>query len=130
MGKYKIVGMAVLVAGFLVGSMYGVSLAQEEGEEGIVAEEETEFSWGTAKKISSNQIVVTEWDTDRFEEVDVVYTIDPKVKLKNVNSLKDIAAGDKVEIDYVIKDDKRIAKVIVVEKTSVVEVEEIKEELE
>ena len=129
MGKYKIVGMAVLVAGFLVGSMYGVSLAQEEGEEGIVAEEETEFSWGTAKKISSNQIVVTEWDTDRSEEVDVVYIIDSKVELKNVNSLKDIAAGDKVEIDYVVKDDKRVVKVIVVEKIKL-EVEEIKEELE
>ena len=133
MGKYRVV-MAVLVLGLLVGSMYGVSLAQEEGEEGIVAEEEIEYSWGTAKKISSDQIVVSEWDTDRSEEVDVGYIIDPKVKFKNVKLLKDIAVGDGVDIDYVVRDGKKIAKVIVVNKPSEVEeaaeAEEVEEELE
>ena len=135
MGKYKI-GIAVLVAGLLVGSMYGVSLAQEEVEEEIVVEEEIEYSWGTAKKISSGQIVVSEWDTDSSEKVDVAYIIDPKVKFKNVKSLKDITVGDGVDIDYVVRDDKRVAKVIVVSKPSEVEeaaeteVEEVEEKLE
>ena len=129
MGKYRVM-LAVLVLGLLVGSMYGVSLAQEEGEEEIVAEEEIEYSWGTVKEISSDQIVVSEWDTDKSEEVDVVYIIDPKVRLKDVKSLKDIAVGDSVDIDYVVRDGKRVAKVIIVEKTSVAEAEEIEEELE
>ena len=101
---------AVLVLGFLMCSVSGVSLAQEE--------EKTEYSWGKVSSASSSQIVVREYDYDSDEDVDVTYTIDPKAELKNVDSLKSIAVGDSVDIEYVVKDGKKVAKVIAVEKSS------------
>jgi len=40
------------------------------------------------------------------------------VELQNVDSLEGIAVGDTVDIDYVIRDDNRVAKVISIEKIS------------
>ncbi len=108
MKRYLVV--AVVLALGLVFSVSGVSLAQEE--------EEAEYSWGTVSSISSNQIVVSEYNYDTEENIDVVYTLDPKMELKNVNSLKDIAVGDSVDIEYAVRDDKKVAKVITVEKSS------------
>ena len=101
---------AVLVLGFLMCSVSDISLAQEE--------EELEYSWGTVRSLSSNKLVVTEYDYDSDEVVDVTYTVDPKVDLKNVDSLKSIAVGDGIEIEYVVIGDKKVAKIITVEKPS------------
>lgn len=111
MKNYLVVAVSVL--GFLISSASGALLAQEE--------EEVKYSWGTVNSVSSNQIIVAEYVYSSDEEVDVTYTIDPKVELKNINSLKDIAVGDSVDIDYVITKGKRVAKVITVEKASVEE---------
>ena len=109
MKRYLVVA-AILVLSLSVCFLSSMSLAQEE--------EEMEYSWGTVSKVSSNQIVVPQYDYESGEEVDVTYTVDPNVELENVDSLKSIAVGDNVDINYVIKGDKRIAKVITVEKTS------------
>lgn len=109
MKRYLVVA-AVLVLGFLMCSVSGVSLAQEE--------EELEYSWGIVSSVSSNQIVVTEYDYDSDEEVDATYTVDPQADIRNVESLKDIKVGDSIEIDYVVSAGKKVAKIIAVEKPS------------
>ncbi len=81
-------------------------------------EEDVEYSWGTVKSISSNEIVVTEYDYDKDEDVEVTYSIDPKVELEGVKTLKDITVGDSLDIKYVIQGGKKIAKVITVEEPS------------
>ncbi|MBL7132091.1 MAG: hypothetical protein ISS45_11950 [Candidatus Omnitrophica bacterium] len=107
----KYLGIAiVLMLGFLMCSTPGISLAQEE--------EETEYSWGAVSSVSSNQVVITEYDYDSDEGVEVTYTVDPNAELKNVDSLKDIAAGDNVDIEYVVRNGKKVAKIITVEKSS------------
>ena len=103
---------AVLALGFLICS--GISLAQEEEE----TVEETDYSWGTVSSVSSGQIVITEYDYDTDEKVEVTYSIDPNVKLHNVNSLKEIAVGNDIWIDYVIREDKNVAMGIEVKKPS------------
>ncbi len=107
--KRYIMGAMVLAFLFLMCYMSGVSLAQEE---------EVEYSWGRVSSLSSNQIIVKEYDYESDEEVDVTYAIDPEVKIENVNSLKEITIGDSVGIDFVVKDSKKVAKVIIVEKSS------------
>jgi hypothetical protein len=62
---------------------------------------------------------VSEYDYEKDEYTSVAYAIDPAVKLDNVKSLTEIAAGDTVDIDYVVKDGKNIAKIIAVEKQPV-----------
>jgi len=84
-----------------------ISLAQ--------GEDELASSYGVVKSLSSNELIITE-SNDDGKEVDVAYIIDTKVELKNVSAVKDIAIGDSVEIEYVAKDGKRVAKVITVEK--------------
>lgn len=107
--KRYIMGAMVLAFLFLMCYISGVSLAQEE---------EVEYSWGRVSSLSSNQIIVKEYDYESDEEVDVNYAVDPEVKIENVNSLKEITIGDSVGIDFVVRDSKKVAKVIIVEKSS------------
>lgn len=109
MKRYLVVA-AVLALGLLVCS--GISLAQE----GV--EEEMGYSWGTISSVSSNQIILTEYDYDSEEDVNVAYTVDPNLKFHNVNSLKDIAVGNKVWVDYVVREGKNVAMGIEVKKAS------------
>lgn len=83
-------------------------------------EEDVDYSWGTAKSVSSDQIIVTErgYDNDEYVDVEVIYSIDPAVELEGVESLKDIVTGDSLDIEYVIQGDKKVAKVVTVEKPS------------
>lgn len=115
--------LTLLLLGFILfaNSLPIVSLAQEE---------ETEYSLGTVKSISSGRIIITEYDYDTEEEINVTYTITPNVKLDNVKSLKEIAVGDDVWIDYVIKDGKKIAVGIEVRKPSYEQTDYSEEETE
>lgn len=105
-----LVALVLLAFISLAYSLDGTILAQEP--------EDMEFSWGVVKSVSSDQIVVTEYDYDRDEDVEVSYTVDPKAELKGVKSLKDIEAGDILEMDYVTSQGKRTVKVAVVEKAA------------
>ncbi|MBL7092293.1 MAG: hypothetical protein ISS24_02730 [Candidatus Omnitrophica bacterium] len=109
MKRYLVIA-AVLALGLLICS--GISLAQEE------AEEDLGYSWGIVSSISSDRIVVIEYDYDTREDINVTYTLGPKVDLKNVESLKDIKEGDSIEIDYMISGNKKVAESITVEKPS------------
>jgi hypothetical protein len=114
MKRYIMVGM-VLGLLFLVCYVSGAPLAQEE---------ELQYSWGRVSSLSSNQIMVKEYDYESDEEVDVTYAIDRGVKIENVNSLEEIAIGDSVGIDFLVRNNERVAKVIIVEKSSYEEEEE------
>lgn len=114
MKKYLIAALAVIVV-LLAVFKWDLLSAQEE---------ELGYSYGTViSSISSDhqiKIIVREYDYEKEEEVDIAYTIDPKVELEleGVASLKDIAVGNSVEIDYIVRDGKNVAKVIFVEKSS------------
>lgn len=103
---------ATLVLGLLLCAT-GVLLAQEGA-----SEEDGEFSWGTVNSISSNQIVLSEYNYDSEEELAITYTVDPDVKLYNVGSFQDIAVGDDIWVDYVIREGQRVAKAIEVKTQS------------
>lgn len=106
MKRYMIV--AAIVA--FVFSFSSLVLAQ--GEENI------EYSWGTVARVGSNDIAVNEYDYEKDAEVAITYTIDSKTEIKDVASLQDIAVGDSVEIEFVASGEKRIVKIITVEKAT------------
>jgi len=135
--KRYVAVVTVLISGLLICFMPGVSLSQEvktgakpeaaapeaaapeaaaPAAQPAIGEEELEYSWGKVSSITSDQIVVKEYDYDSDTETDVTYTIDPKVTVKNIAALKDIKVGESVSIDYLVVDGKNIAKVITVEK--------------
>ena len=115
----------ILIFGFAVFAIPGLSIAQEAKKDAPAApatppaaipEEETEYTYGTVSSVSADQLVIKEYDYDNDQEVDITYTVGPDAKIQNAASLKDIVAGDSVEIDYVVKDGKRIVRNISVEK--------------
>ena len=73
------------------------------------AGEEPEYAFGTVKSVSKDQVVVTEFDYDTGEEKEVAYSIDPKAEISGVNSLQEVASGDEVDVDYLVKDGKNVA---------------------
>lgn len=74
-----------------------------------VAVEEPEYAFGTVKSVAQDQIVVTEFDYDTGEEKEVAYSIDPQAEISGVSSLQEVAAGDEVDVDYLVKDGKNVA---------------------
>jgi hypothetical protein len=103
----KVLSLGVLV--ILLFSVVGISYAQEVAEE-------TDYSFGTVKSVTGDQLVVTEYDYEADKDVDITYTVDPAAKLENVDAVANIKAGDSIEIDFISKDGKKIAKALSVEK--------------
>lgn len=80
------------------------------------AEEEPDYAFGTAKSVSGDTLVINEFDYDTGEEKEATYWADANTEYDNVASLKEIAAGDEVDIDYLVKDGKKMAVAISVAK--------------
>ena len=87
-------------------------------------EETTEFSYGTVKSISENQVVVTEYDYDSDKDVETTYSVPATATFEGISKLSEIAVGDAIDIDYIVKDGQKIASVLSVEKTTPVSEEE------
>jgi len=86
-----------------------LSLAQDE--------ESMDYSWGVVVEVSSDQVIVSEYDYDLDEEKDVVYKVNPDTELRNIEALEDLTEGDSIEINYVVEAKERIAKVIALEES-------------
>ena len=80
------------------------------------ATEEPDYAFGTAKSVNGDQLVINEFDYDTGEEKEATYWMDSKTGFDNVGSAKEIAAGDEVDIDYLVKDGKKMAVTVSVAK--------------
>lgn len=111
--------LAIIMTIGLLFCLVNLSMAQEVQKAAPEAQEtteEAEYSYGTVTSISADKLVVKEYDYESELEKDVEYAIDPKVELKNADAIANIASGANVEIDYIVRDNKKIATVIAVEK--------------
>ena len=77
---------------------------------------ETEFSFGTVKSLAESQLVVSEYDYESNADVDVTYQVSGETAFENVASLKEVAVGDSVDVDFLVKDGQKKAVAITVEK--------------
>ena len=85
-------------------------------EEPLIEFEGAEFSYGTVKSISGDQLVVSEYDYENDKDIDVTYSVNAETTYEGVQSLVEIAAGDSVDIDYKIEGHKKTAVAVAVEK--------------
>lgn len=90
--------------------------AAPEAAQPAVEEEELEYAFGTAKSVEGDTLVINEFDYDTGEEKEATYWVDSKTEYDNVASLKEVAAGDEVDIDYLVKGDQKMAVAISVAK--------------
>jgi hypothetical protein len=111
MKKYLAIIISVLVCAVCFSSL--LLLAQDEKKQ---EEEKSEYSHGEVSSVSGAQIIVGEYDDSLDRVVDVAYTVDPKAEFENITSLKDIAVGDSVEIEFIVRDGIRVVKFISKEK--------------
>lgn len=70
------------------------------------------YSYGAILKVSAAEIVLQEYDYDSDVEKEVVYLIDPAIKLDGFQAISDLVAEDVVEVYYSEQDGKKIAKII------------------
>lgn len=100
--------LSVILMSIMVVSLPYATFAQEE---------DVEYGYGAVVKVdvSKDEIIIDEYDYDSDTEITTTYSVDPKVKFENVESLKEIAPGTYVDIEYTIgKGGKKIAKFITV----------------
>lgn len=89
-----------------------------------------DYAYGTVVEVSADRLVVSEYDEILGIAANVTYTVDPQAALYDVQSLAEIAVGDEVDLDYVMKDGGRMATAITVEKFSEEEGEETQTDVE
>ena len=121
--------LAVLVLGFIgmnaARALAAESTAAPETQPAVQADEpadvkpgqpEPEYAFGTVKSVTADQITINEFDYDTGKENEAAYGLDSKTEYDNVASAKEIAAGDEVDIDYLVKDGKKVAVAVSVAK--------------
>ncbi|MBN2097854.1 MAG: hypothetical protein JW714_05205 [Candidatus Omnitrophica bacterium] len=92
---------AVLVLGLILCSVPSDLRAQEE---------QKEYAYGTVKSVSNNSIIVTEFDYENEQEIDTTYSVEPATtELSNIASLDEITSGDNIELEYVLRNGKKVA---------------------
>ena len=120
--KNRIMSMLVLilVIAFSIGFYPSFALAEDPqaaaAEEPLVEFEGTEFSYGTVKSVSNDQIVVSEYDYENDKDVDVTYSVSPEATFEGVAGIGEIAAGDSIDMDYELKGDQKVAVSVAIEK--------------
>ena len=77
---------------------------------------EPEYAFGTVKSVAGDQLTINEFDYDTGKENEATYWLDAKTEYDNVASAKEITAGDEVDIDYLVKDGKKVAVAVSVAK--------------
>ncbi len=82
----------------------------------VGTQEEPDYAFGTAKSVSGDQLMINEFDYDTGEEKEAVYFVNGKTEYDNVSSVSEIAAGDEVDIDYLVNDGKKVAVAVSVAK--------------
>lgn len=113
---------SIIIISAMVISLPHASFAQEEN---------VEYGYGTVVKVdkAKNEIVISEYDYDSDEEVDITYSVHPNVEFENVDLLTEINPGTYVDIRYVVGEGgKRIVKFIDVYKGEPEEIEVESEE--
>ena len=96
-----------LVLGMLVFLLGSVSFADEY--------EDFSYTWGTVVSISSNKIVLSEYDYYSEQEQQNTYLIGSDVKINNAQSIANISTGNTVEVEYISDGGNNIAKIITIE---------------
>ena len=82
----------------------------------IVFAQEKEYNvYASVDSISAKQIIISEYDIEKKEFNPAIFSIGPKVKLENVNSLDEIFSPMFVDITYVIREAKKVALRITVD---------------
>ena len=117
-------GWIAMIFAFAFIGVFSMQVLAEEGMVGqtsapaapAVEEEEPEYAFGTVKSVEGDKLVINEFDYDTGEEKEAIYWVDSKTEYDNVASLKEVAAGDEVDIDYLMKDDKKMAVAVSVAK--------------
>ncbi|MEW5759105.1 MAG: hypothetical protein AB1755_06570 [Candidatus Omnitrophota bacterium] len=83
--------------------------------EGSGLQEEIDYSYGRIVSISDSKLELSEYDYDKNIEITNVYLLDPAVEIRNTKALNELSAGDNIEIDFIIKNNEKIIKVITLE---------------
>lgn len=80
------------------------------------AQEDIWVTYGTVSELSDKSIVIKEFDFETEQEKAVSYTIDSGTEMKNVSQISEIKLGDDVVIEFVEKNDIKLARSITKEK--------------
>jgi len=89
--------------------------------EGVIVKPEepsTQWLWGEVVSVDQEkkELVVKHMDYESYEDVNTTVKTDDATMFENVENLSAIKAGDRVTLDYKVKDGSNMAELLVVEK--------------
>ena len=81
--------------------------AETPDQSSASSQDEDKFAFGKVVGVFNDQVKIKEYDFNKDADVEATYTLIPETEFGNVNSAKDLKAGDDIVVDYVEQDGKR-----------------------
>lgn len=114
--RYRYGIVALIVWFFAMGA--SLSLAQED----------VEYAFGAVVEVSAEAVILSEFDFELDEYVQMRYEFEGEFELENIDSVTQLVAGDEVEIGFMAQNDRRTIVSIYKEEDWQAEDEEVFEE--
>lgn len=88
------------------------AMAQEAMEE---EELNFQYAYGTIQEITTDKMVLLEYDFESEKEVEVSYLMDADIVFENFNSIADIKVGDDVDVAFLEENGQKVAALIAID---------------
>ena len=103
----------LLILGIVVNMFWGVGLlTAAEDDPAVNVDEALEYTYGSVVSASAAEVVISEYNYESDEEIQMTYVVNADTKFSNVNAAQDLLKDDNVDIYYKVIDDRKIATMI------------------
>lgn len=102
----------LVIPGMIIGIFLNVQLSTAQDTPADDSGETLEYTYGSVVSVSPVQVIISEYNYESDEEVQVSYTINPETKFNNMTGVPDLTKEDNVDIYYKIVGDQKVATMI------------------
>ena len=104
------------IFGIILGVFASIHLSSAEDTKGDV-DETLEYTYGSVVSVSPTVVVISEYNYESDQEVQMSYGVNAETKFNNISSLQELAKDDNVDIYYKVLGDQKVAKMITKDET-------------
>ena len=103
---------SLLTGMILLGILFNANLLKAEDEAVATIDEDLEYTYGSIINSSPAEIIVSEYNYETDEEVQMMYILSPETKFSNVAGATNLVKDDNVDIYYKVTGGKKIAAMV------------------
>ena len=107
----------LVISGMITAIFLSVQFSTAQDNPGGDIDDTLEYTYGSVVSVSPAQVIISEYNYESDEEVQVPYGLNAETKFNNLSGVQDLAKDDNVDIYYKINGDQKIASMITKDET-------------